>query len=205
MREAGQTGAGGAETASTGDTAGGDRQRIDGGSGASADQDPLAAALAGALSQGTEGGGQDATSADPLQLAPTPIRPTPLPDPAREPGADAGGPGNPPMGEPLSLSEKDGLKFAIQDCWNVGALSVEASRMTISVGFSMTPDGRPEPASLRMADYRGGSETAARQAFDVARRAILMCGRAGFALPSGKYGRWRDVVVDFRPDGVGFE
>ena len=44
-----------------------------------------------------------------------------------------------------------------------------------------------------------------RQAFDVARRAILMCGRAGFALPSGKYGRWRDVVVDFRPDGVGFE
>ena len=76
--------------------------------------------------------------------------------------------------------------------------------MTVSVGFSLTPQGVPDQNSLRIVDYRGGSETGAQQAFEVARRAILMCGRAGFDLPTSKYGRWRDVVVDFRPDGVEF-
>ncbi len=69
---------------------------------------------------------------------------------------------------------------------------------------ALTPDGRPDAASLRISDFRGGSPGAAQQAFDVARRAILICGGNGFDLPASKYGRWRDVEVTFRPDGVVF-
>ena len=134
-----------------------------------------------------------------------PITPTPLPDPDQRSEAETGTGGAAPLGQPLSISERDGFRTAIQQCWNVGALSLEAARMDVSVEFRMTPDGRPDPASLRMVDQRGGSQTAAQNAFEVARRAIIMCGRSGYELPPGKYGRWREVIVDFRPDGIGFE
>lgn len=77
--------------------------------------------------------------------------------------------------------------------------------MAVSVAFSLTPDGRPVAGSLRLADFAGGSRAGADQAFDVARRAILICGTTGFPLPLNKYNRWRDVVVAFRPDGIGFD
>lgn len=198
LRDA-QGGAGGQDTASGSDTAGSPSQTIEGGSGASAGLDPLAAALAGAMA-GTGAAADPANDpsgppADMMQLTPSPIQATPLPDAAQ----------GLPMGDPLTLSERDGLRFAIQDCWNLGALSVEASQMTVSVGFTLSPDGVPDQNSMRIAGYQGGSESAAQQGFEVARRAILMCGRAGFDLPASKYGRWRDVVVDFRPDGVAFQ
>ncbi|WP_295045262.1 protein TolA [uncultured Paracoccus sp.] len=197
LREAqdGAAGAEGTDTASTGDAAGGDRQMIDGGSGASAAQDPLAAALAGAMS----GGGTDApadTGTEPMQLAPSAIRPTPLD------GIDMS---SLSQAQPLSMAEKDAFRDALRQCWNEGALSVEARQMSVSVAFSMTADGRPIDASLRIADFRGGSEAAADHAFQVARRAIMMCGGAGFPLPFDKYSRWHDVVVEFRPDGIGFD
>ncbi|MBM3603679.1 MAG: hypothetical protein FJX25_02750 [Alphaproteobacteria bacterium] len=207
LREAqGQAGAGGTDTASTGDALGGERQMIEGGSGASAGLDPLAAALAGAMA-GTGAGAGEAENnfsgppADMMRLTPgTDPLPVPVPNDALTDALAQGG--ALPMGEPLSLAEREGLRFAIQNCWNIGALSVEASRMVVSVGFSLSPDGVPDQNSLRIAGYRGGTEAGAQQAFEVARRAILMCGRAGFDMPASKYGRWRDVVVDFRPDGV---
>ncbi len=192
--EAAAGGADGSDPATTGQADAGNAWQIEGGSGASASQDPLAAALSGAM------GNSDAAPQPDPSVAPMQLLPSARDLPDRGAQIDA-----PPMGPPLSLAERDGFRMAIRDCWNVGALSVEASRMTVSVGFAMAPDGRPQAASLRIADYRGGSETAAQQAFDVARRAILICGRAGYPLPADKYGRWRDVVVDFRPDGIAFE
>ena len=119
-------------------------------------------------------------------------------------GAEGGG-GRAETGPPLTQGERDGLRVAIQDCWNAGALSREAAQVRVTIGFSMTPDGLPREGSVELLDSEGGSEQAVQQAFEVARRAILMCGRAGFDLPASKYGRWRDVVVDFRPDGVAFQ
>jgi hypothetical protein len=189
----------GQDAASSGDAFG--RQSIEGGSGASAGLDPLAAALAGAMAGNGTDAGENNFSGPPRDL----MQLVPSPDAIRSP-RDAGQNGAEaiPMGQPMSFSERESLRFAIQNCWNVGALSVEASRMTVSVGFSLTPQGVPDQSSLRIVDFNGGSEAGAQQAFDVARRAILMCGRSGFDLPASKYGRWRDVVVDFRPDGVEF-
>ncbi|MCF3972890.1 protein TolA [Paracoccus salsus] len=194
-----------ADSASSGDSAGVNRQRIEGGSDASAEQDPLAAALGNALSQGATDGEAAPPDREPSQLAPVPITPTPLPDPDQRSEAGTRDGGAEPLGQPLSLSEREGFRVAIQQCWNVGALSLEAARMDVSVEFRLAPDGRPDPASFRLVDQRGGSQYAAQNAFEVARRAIIICGRDGYALPPGKYNRWREVIVDFRPDGIGFE
>ena len=69
------------------------------------------------------------------------------------------------MGPPLSQGEKDGLRLRIEACWNIGSLSREAQRTSVSVQFSMTPDGMPEPDSVRLVESQGGSEAAAAQAF----------------------------------------
>jgi len=98
----------------------------------------------------------------------------------------------------LSPGEIDRLRVAVQQCWNVGAVSTEALAVTVTVGISMTRDGRPgEP---RLLGHSGGSEAAAAQAFDAARRAILRCGIGGYDLPADRYERWREVEITFNPE-----
>ena len=120
------------------------------------------------------------------------------------PGAvEEGGGGRAALGPPLSQGEKDGLRLQIEACWNIGSLSREAQRTAVSVQFSMSADGMPETDSVRMIGFDGGSDAAAAQAFEAARRAILRCALqgGGFNLPAEKYGRWRDTIIDFRPQG----
>lgn len=105
-----------------------------------------------------------------------------------------------PTGPPLTGAERDGLRLAVGRCWNFGALSRDAARVTVTVSMRMTPDGRPEANSLRMADFEGGSQEAAAQAYDVARRAILRCGGQGFPLPREKYAQWQEIEMVFNPD-----
>ncbi len=112
-----------------------------------------------------------------------------------------GGGGAAVSGPPLSQGEKDGFRVAVEACWNRGSLSTEASQTTVSVRFSMTPDGRVEKSSLKMIGSDGGSDAAAKQAYEAARRAILMCEKGGYKLPSEKYNRWKDVIIDFNASG----
>ena len=113
----------------------------------------------------------------------------------------SGGGGAASNGPPLSQGEKDGFRVAVEACWNRGSLSTEASQTTVSVRFSMTPDGRVEKSSLKMIGSNGGSDAAAKQAYEAARRAILMCEKGGYKLPSEKYNRWKDVIIDFNASG----
>ena len=63
-------------------------------------------------------------------------------------------------------------------------------------------DATPE-GDVRMIDYTGGSEAAARQAFEAARRAIIRCeGSDGYGLPPEKYDAWRDIEITFNPEGM---
>ena len=120
---------------------------------------------------------------------------------ADEGSGGSGGGGAASNGPPLSQGEKDGFRVAVEACWNRGSLSTEASRTTVSVRFSMTPDGRVEKSSLKMIGSDGGSDAAAKQAYEAARRAILMCEKGGYKLPSEKYNRWKDVIIDFNASG----
>jgi hypothetical protein len=105
-----------------------------------------------------------------------------------------------PSGPPMTDGEKDALRLAVQQCWNVGSLSTDALRTTVTVGVSMSRDGRPDTGSIRMVGFEGGTEAVARQAYEAARRAIIRCGANGFALPVEKYDHWRDIEMVFNPE-----
>ncbi|MAO00104.1 MAG: energy transducer TonB [Roseovarius sp.] len=107
-----------------------------------------------------------------------------------------------PSGPPLTSGEKDALRVAVQQCWNVGSLSTEALGTTVVVSVRMGEDGKPDNGSIRMDSFSGGGDAAARQAFEAARRAIIRCGANGFNLPPEKYDQWRDIEMTFNPESM---
>jgi hypothetical protein len=104
-----------------------------------------------------------------------------------------------PLGPPLTGGERDGLRVAVQACWNTGALSSEALRVTVTLGVSMNRDGRPDVGSIRLISS-DGADAPTRQAFEAARRAIIRCGGNGYNLPPEKYEQWRDIEMTFNPE-----
>jgi hypothetical protein len=115
-------------------------------------------------------------------------------------GAGTGGAGTAPSGPPLTAGEKDALVLAVKACWNVGALSTDALRTTVTIGVSMQRDGRPDAASIHRIAAEGGTEASAAQAYEAARRAIIRCGANGFPLPAEKYDQWAQVEIVFNPE-----
>jgi hypothetical protein len=111
-------------------------------------------------------------------------------------GADQGA----PSGPPLTAGEKDALRVSVQQCWNVGSLSSEALRTTVIVKVRMGEDAKPVSGSIELLSSSGGSDAAARQAYEAARRAIIRCGANGYDLPKDKYDHWRDIEMTFNPE-----
>ena len=109
-----------------------------------------------------------------------------------------------PTGPPLTGGEKDALRVAVSQCWNVGSLSTDALGTTVVVAVTMAETGVPESGTIRLVSSSGGSDTAARQAFEAARRAIIRCGARGFPLPVDKFSQWRDIEMTFNPEGMQF-
>jgi hypothetical protein len=105
-----------------------------------------------------------------------------------------------PSSPPLSAGEKDALRVAVQDCWNVGSLSSLALETTVVVAVSLTQDGKPVVSSIRQVGSEGGTSASVNQAFETARRAIIRCGARGFQLPSDKYDQWKDTEMTFNPE-----
>jgi len=104
-----------------------------------------------------------------------------------------------PAGPPMTAGEKDALRLAVQQCWNVGALSSDALQVTVTVGVTVAQSGVPDAGSVHMIGFQGGTEAAALQAYEAARRAILRCGAKGFQLPPEKYDQWREIEMEFNP------
>jgi hypothetical protein len=105
-----------------------------------------------------------------------------------------------PSGPPLSAGEKESLRVAVSACWNVGSLSSEALQTTVVVSVAMNPDGTPIIGSISLNGSSGGSNAAAKQAFEAARRAIIRCGARGYQLPADKYGQWQNIEMTFNPE-----
>lgn len=102
-----------------------------------------------------------------------------------------------PSGPPMTGAEEDAFRRSIARCWNVD-VGAEWTRVTVTVGFSLSQEGRIE-GDIRLVGATGGSDEQALAAFQSARRAILRCGASGYDLPADKYDRWRDVEVTFDP------
>lgn len=105
-------------------------------------------------------------------------------------------------GAALSEEEARELAGAIERCWNVATLSTEATRVSVVVGLTVGQDGKPVATSIRLIGASGGSDAAARQAYEAARRAILRCGSQGFPLPDEKYEVWQELELVFGVDGI---
>ena len=118
-------------------------------------------------------------------------------------GATDGG-NTAPQGPPMTGREKDGLRVAISRCWNVGTLSTEALRVTVTIFVSLDREGMPIASSYERAGFEGGTEQAAQQAFETAERAIRRCAAedGGFKLPPEKYEEWKDLGLVFDPSGL---
>ncbi|MEJ6397179.1 energy transducer TonB [Yoonia sp. 208BN28-4] len=107
---------------------------------------------------------------------------------------------NVPQGPPMTGSERDGFRVAVNACWNVDPGSV-AARVTVEVGFSLDQNGRVS-GDVRLLSSNGDN-SATQTAFQAARRAILRCQtQSGYDLPAEKYGQWKDVVITFDPSGM---
>ena len=105
-----------------------------------------------------------------------------------------------PSGPPLSQGEKDSMRVSVQQCWVVDVGS-QASNVTVTVGFSLDPDGKVS-SGVELLSSEGGDTKAVKAAFDSARRAILRCpkGGGGYKLPIEKYDHWRDIEITFNPE-----
>jgi len=114
----------------------------------------------------------------------------------------ASAPAAAPSGPPLTRGQREGLRLAVQNCWNVGALSSEALRVTVTIEVQMARSGVPEQNSVRMLGNTGGSDTAIRQAYEAARRAVLRCGGSGYDLPAESYDQWRTIEITFNPEDM---
>ena len=110
-----------------------------------------------------------------------------------------------PVGPPLTAGEREGLRVAVSQCWNVGAMSSDAMRTTITVAVAMNEDGTPQPGSITLLRHEGGTEAGAQSAFEVARRAIIRCGSRGFPLPVDKFDHWRNIEMTFDPEQMRFK
>lgn len=101
----------------------------------------------------------------------------------------------------LTPDEAMAFRDRVMSYWNVQPES-PASRIAVTLAFSMTPDGRPRAETVRLTGQRGGgASTGIRQAFDTAKRAVMRCaGESGYDLPAEKYGSWQSVVIHFQPE-----
>jgi hypothetical protein len=121
-----------------------------------------------------------------------------LSEAAAEPSGDSGTVEN--AGPPMTEGEIATIRRAIEKKWNTGSLSVEALRTTVIVAFSVGMDRIPDAASIRFISFEGGTEASSRQAYEAARRAIILGGANGFDLPPEKYEQWRNIEMEFNPE-----
>ena len=107
-----------------------------------------------------------------------------------------------PQGPPLTGSETEGFRLAVNKCWNVD-LGSEAARVTVTVSFQLDRNGKVQ-GNVSKVTASGGSGAAQEAAFQSARRAIFRCGARGYDLPVDKYDHWKEVEITFDPSGMRF-
>lgn len=119
---------------------------------------------------------------------------------AAEAAASASQADRAPVGPPLNQAEKDGLRLAVQKCWNVGSLSSDALRIKVVIGIQLERNGEPRVNTVRMIRSTPGSDSATNKAYEAARRAVLRCGP--YTLPPEKYDHWQNVEITFNPENM---
>jgi hypothetical protein len=106
-----------------------------------------------------------------------------------------------PVGPPLTNSEKDGLRLAVQRCWNVPAGLRDAQELKVILAAELGADGGVINASIRLIDPSPAPDGRFQQAYEAGRRALIRCSPYS-GLPPEKYAQWRNIEVVFNPEGM---
>ena len=107
-----------------------------------------------------------------------------------------------PLGDPITGAERDGLKLAVQRCWNVPAGLRDAQELKVTLAAELTAQGEViSTARSGWSTPRSAPDGRFQQAFDAGRRALIRCSPYT-DLPRDKYARWRNIEVVFNPEGM---
>ena len=101
---------------------------------------------------------------------------------------------------PLTMSEKDAIRFQIQQCWSVPAGARDAEDLSVRIRLFLNPDGslRGPPEIVERARMNEDGQAFFRGAAESARRAVLRCSPLK-NLPVAKYNSWREIELTFDP------
>ena len=106
-----------------------------------------------------------------------------------------------PVGPPITSAERDGLKLAVQRCWNVPAGLRDAQELKVTLAAELTAQGEVIAGSIRLVEPAAAPDGRFQQAFEAGRRALIRCSPYT-DLPREKYAQWRNIEVVFNPEGM---
>jgi hypothetical protein len=174
------------------------RQQISTAEAAQVAAESAAAAAAAAVGTGSKAPIQETTSTDQAKIdealadATSPDTTSTKPDATKKGSDDTNGQ---PLGAALNSGEIDNLRQIIGPFWNIGSLSTEASRVTVTMRVQFSEDQKV--LSVEMVDFTGGTAEAAQQAFEAAKRAIFRGASMGLGLPPDSYESWKSILITF--------
>ena len=87
------------------------------------------------------------------------------------------------------------LSQVIGPMWNIGSLSTEAMRVTVTMRVQFSEDQKV--LSVEMVEFTGGPAEAAQQAFEAAKRALFRGASMGLGLPADEYDSWKTMLITF--------
>lgn len=106
-----------------------------------------------------------------------------------------------PLGERMTISEKDALALQLRNCWNVLAGARYAENLVVDLKLFMNPDGTLRQAVI-VDQIRYGSDSIYRAAADSALRAVRDPNCTPFQLPPGKFNDWKIINATFDPSQI---
>jgi hypothetical protein len=106
-----------------------------------------------------------------------------------------------PVGPPLTSGEREGLRLAVQRCWNVPAGLRDAQELKVTLAAELAANGEVLNASIRLIEPSPAPDARFQQAYEAGRRALIRCSPYA-DLPRDKYAQWRQIEVVFNPEGM---
>jgi outer membrane biosynthesis protein TonB len=106
-----------------------------------------------------------------------------------------------PLGSQLTMSEMDGLRSQLAQCWHIIAGARDAQDLVVDV--DITVSAAKTVIDARIVDQlRYSSDTLFRAAADSAIRALHSPACTPLNLPDGKYEQWKTITLQFDPKNM---
>lgn len=125
----------------------------------------------------------------------------PTPPSQTQPTQPSAGQGTAQSGPPLTSGEREGMRLAVQRCWNLPAGLRDAGELKVTLAAELTVTGTVIDGSIRLIDPVPAPDARYQGAFEAGRRALLRCSPYT-DLPADKYAQWRRLEIVFNPEGM---